>query len=249
MLPFYDGEKIMTSGRLRFVLVLMYLMLLPSCGRLIDWGKNSFYQGEPVNVDRTIAQNNMRSVAVYDQFTTRAIFDALLLSDEVRTVYAQIYSRKLGKNQDEYSAFLRRQLEENKHYLSFYVLSLYEKPLGEATSEWALFLRVNGTDIAPDELKEVELPLEYQLLFGKRFNRFKIVYSVKFALHDLEDNMLISPDAPTIALIFRAMDKEAALVWDFQPLKNVRFVSAENVDEHGIVKNGVVEYGAAEQLV
>lgn len=199
---------------LRVFLILFYLIIMPGCGRLVDWGKDTFYQGESLPINTVVAQRNVRSIAVYDQFTTCAIFDALLLSDDVRTAYADIYMRKLGSNQDKYNAFLRRQLEENKHYLSFYVLSLYEKPLGEATSEWMMFLRIDGVDMVPFEVKSVDISSEYQLLFGKRFNRFKVAYSVKFPIRDRDGNFLINPQAQKIALVFRSMDKETLLTWD-----------------------------------
>lgn len=204
----------MKYALVRFFLISVFLILMPGCGRLIDWGKETFHQGEQIALDTTIAKDNMRSVAVYDQFTTVGLFDALLLSDDVRMLYAEMHARKLGKNKDQYNAFLRRQLEENKHYLSFYVLSTYDKPLGEVTSDWVVFLKVNDRDITPFEVKVVDMPAEYHLLFGKRFNRFKVSYSVKFAMRDREDNPVIGPDTHKLSLIFRSLSKEAALVWD-----------------------------------
>lgn len=206
----------MKHVRINVLIMVSCIVLLPGCGRVIDWGKNTFYQGDIVPIDASKAQKNIRSIAVYDQFTTRAIFDALLLSDEVRMVYTDMYARKSGKNEDQYKAFLRRQLEENKHYISFYVLSLYEKPLGESTSEWNIFLQVDtrSGDLVPVEVRSVEIPAEYRLLFGKKFNRFKVAYSVKFATKDAEDAAIITDDTRAISLIFRALDKEVKLTWN-----------------------------------
>lgn len=198
------------------VLMIGCMVLLSGCGRVIDWGRSTFYQGDIVPVDTSKVQKNIRSIAVYDQFTTRAIFDALFLSDEIRMVYTDMHARKSGKNEDQYNAFLRRQLEENKHYISFYVLSLYEKPLGESISEWNIFLRVDTRvgELVPVEIRSIELPAEYRLLFGKKFNRFKVAYSVKFATRDAEDAAIISDDTRTISLVFRALDKEVMLTWN-----------------------------------
>ncbi|MCX5925685.1 MAG: hypothetical protein NT124_05330 [Candidatus Dependentiae bacterium] len=204
----------MKSVTVRFFLLVFYLVTIPGCGRLIDWGKDALYQGETLTIDTAVAKKNIKSVAVYDQFTTQAIFDALFLSDDVRTACANVYARKWGKDKDQYTAFLRRQLEENKHYISFYVLSLYEKPLGESTSEWALFLRIDDKDMVPFEVKSIDMPPEYELLFGKRFNQFKIAYSVKFSMRDGEDNLVVSLNTKQIALVFRSMDKEVVLAWN-----------------------------------
>jgi len=205
------------AGRLITVIIVLTMVIIPGCGgRLANWGKNAIYQGIPVNNKDGIAavQNSVRSVAVYDQFTTRALFDALLLSDQVRTEYARLRMQRLGKNDDQYNAFLRRQLEENRHYVTFYILSTHEKPLGDASSEWVVLIRVNDKNIIPAEVKSIDIPLEYQLLFGNKYSRFKVGYSVKCAVKDKEDNCIVTPETKQIALVFRSFDKQVELVWD-----------------------------------
>lgn len=198
---------------IRGYVVATILLLLPGCGRIIDWGKSNFYQGEQVNNYRCDIKPYIRSVTIYDQFTTRAMFDALWLSDEVRLAYVDLHIARQGNNEDRKNALLRRQLEENNHYLSFYILSLHEVKLGDPYSEWTLFLRVNDEFYQPMEVKEIELPYEYQIFFGKLWNRFKVPYLVRFSANDRDDVPLITSQTESIELHMRSANKEHAFVW------------------------------------
>ncbi len=192
---------------------IVLIFALSGCGRLIDWGKENFYQGEQLDNYSCDVKPYIRSVTIYDQFTTRATFDALWLSDEVRQAYVQLHVLRQGKDEDRANAILRRQLEENNHYISFYVFSLHEVKLGDAESQWSLFLKVNDEYYQPIEIKEIELPYEYQIFFGKEWNRFKVPYLVRFNANDSDDMPLISHDTQNIALYFRSANKENAFVW------------------------------------
>lgn len=198
------------------IFLFLVLSILPGCGRYIDWGKNIFYQGEQISADMASVKPYIQSVTIYDQLTTRAIFDALWLSDDVRSLYSDLYAHKFGKTAEQKKLFLRRQLEDNNHYFSFYVLSLHEVPLGDSTSEWGVFLRVDDTLFAPMEVKVIELPAEYEQIFGKLFTRFKIAYSVKFDKIDGGGTAIVTDQTKKLELYFRAVDKEAKLVWDFK---------------------------------
>ena len=190
------------------------LLLLPSCGRIVDWGERTFVQAPSLQASITQAQKYIRSVTMYDQLTTRARFDALWLSDNVRINYADLFALKFGKTEEQRKIFLRRQLEENNHFITFYVLSLYEYPLGDVHSEWALFLEIDDKHYAPIEVKSVELSPEYIHIFGKKHNRFKVPYSVKFDAKDINDQFLITPDTQKVTLYCRSLNSEVAFVWD-----------------------------------
>lgn len=192
---------------------LTMLILLPGCGRLIDWGKENFYQGEPIDNHREAVTSYIRSVTIYDQFTTSAIFDVLWLSDEVRLAYVDLHVSRQSKNEERQRAMVRRQLEENNHYLSFYILSLHDVKLVGPESEWSLYLNINGRSYQPQEIKEIELPYEYQIFFGNQWNRFKVPYLVRFNANDEEDMPLITLKTEEFALHVRSAHKEHAFVW------------------------------------
>ncbi len=192
---------------------LLLLLLLANCGRLIDWGKSNFYQGEEVSLSDENVVPFIKSVTMYDQFQTIAQFDIMYLSDTVRTAYAQLHTKRMGKDEDKYLAFLRRQLEENNHYISFYVLTTHDVKLGTPESHWSLFLRIAGRDYLPFELKEVELPYEYQQLFKDHWNRFKVPYLMKFRLMDENEIPIITDLTPEISVFARSTKKESIFTW------------------------------------
>lgn len=204
-----------------FYFALIMLFSLPGCGRIIDWGKQTFNQGQEVDEINKRVKGYIRSIKVYDQFTTRGIFDAIWLSDESRTAYADLYAFRQGKSDEHTKTFLRRQLEENKHFISFYVLSLYEVPLGDANSEWNLILKVNDAEYVPVEVKKIELPHEYRIFFGDKFTRFKEPYIVKFNANDVDDKAIITPETNKLELLFRAVDRRVVLCWELDEKGNV----------------------------
>ncbi|HLW73041.1 MAG TPA: hypothetical protein VKR54_03250 [Candidatus Babeliales bacterium] len=205
--------KVLMKNYIHYTIMIMVL-LLPSCGRMIDWGKKTFVQTPTLQASITAAQKYIRSVTSYDQLTTRARFDALWLSDDVRINYANLFAVKFGKTEEQRKTFLRRQLEENNHFISFYVLSLYDQPLGDANSEWTLFLNIDDKHYAPIEIKSVELSPEYMYIFGKKYNRFKVPYSVKFDAKDINDQFLITPQTKNITLYCRSLSAEVTFVWN-----------------------------------
>lgn len=192
------------------------LMIMPGCGRIIDWAKDSYYEGKPLSVDTSLAQRHMRSAIVYDQLDTVGVFDALFLSDEVRSVYVDMHILKHGKSEEQKAAMLRRQLEENNHFINFYVLASKKTPLDTKQSDWSLFLATSdGTTLTPIEIKEVELAPEMLTIFGSRFNRFKTPYLVKFNAKKVDDSLVISPEIQWFELCFRSTEKEVDLAWSF----------------------------------
>jgi hypothetical protein len=206
--------KLLMSCYTRFVLFGL-VFLLPSCGKMVDWVSNSFTQASSLDDHCDIVEKYSKSITTYDQFTTVAKFDALWLSNQVRQVYVDLFALKFGKTEEQKRALLRRQFEENNHFISFYVLSLYECPLGDVHSAWTLFLTIGNKNYTPIEVKVVELSPEYVYMFGKKFNRFKVAYSVKFDAKNIDDIPLIGDNTPDMKLVFRSIKKEAVLTWDF----------------------------------
>ena len=199
-------------------LVVGCLVLLPGCGRIVDWTKDSFYQGQEF-AQHALPQLYMRSTTIYDQFETVGMFDALWLSDAVKTAYTDVWALKFGKSPERRQTFLRRQLEENRHFIMFYILSLQNISINEAHGDWSVFLQINDETFAPLQVVVLdELDYIYKSFFGKKCNRFKDVYLVKFDARDAEDQPLIRPDTRFITLFFRSTKKQALLQWDLSAL-------------------------------
>ena len=195
------------------VIYIILSLLLPGCGRIIDWGKSNFYQAEDVDNHSKQVEPFIRYVTIYDQLTTRGHFVALWLSDEVRAAYAALNVFREGKSEEKMQQVLARQLEENKHYITFYVLSTYEVTLGDSRSSWNIFLQVDGVRYHPVEIKVIELPYEYQIFFGSHWNSFKEPYRIRFIAQDTDEKPILTPITKEIQLYFRSSKKEHPLVW------------------------------------
>ena len=196
------------------ILVLLALASLSGCGRIIEWGKDNFYQGEEVKKYSAIPRKYLRSVVAYSQFMTQAVYDAIWLSDPVRTAYVDAFSDRTGKTEEQKNMLLRRELEENNHYIVFYVLSLYNVPLGDPAGDWSVYLKLNDAVYHPVETKYIDLCPEFQSFFGKVYNRFKQSYQVKFDARDVDGQSLITPETTSIQLYFRSVKKEVHLTWN-----------------------------------
>lgn len=198
----------------RLCTIFLLLMMLSGCSKVIQWGQLSFYQGLDITFDANLIDRYIRAISVYDQGTTLAKFDVLWLGDEVRAEYAKMHVMTMGKSEEQYQGLLRRQLEENKHFITFYILSLYENPLGNFDSNWRISLRINGKEFAPTDIKVIELAPEYKAFLDTHLNPFRVPYRVMFDARDLEDALLLREETSIIELIFRSMQKQVELRWD-----------------------------------
>lgn len=214
------NKKGMFMKRSSFVLTgLCSLLLLSGCHTVVQWGKKSFYQGQSVDGQRRKVARYVKTVRVYDQLTTEGIFDVLWLSDEVRTAYADVIAIRQGKTDEARAAFVGRQKEENKHFITFYVLTLSDMPLGTAHSKWAITGNIDGTCIVPLEIKRIDLPPEYKVFFGTRWNAFKTAYQVKFDARDRDNKPRITNLTPFVELKCVAITREVSLIWDLEQLR------------------------------
>lgn len=167
--------------------LLVMLCFMTSCVKYYDLIKSEFPQGKDQPDYRVVASLYKRTATVYDEFQTKAAFNALWLSDELRTAYVNVYCNKRGLSNDEKEEMLKRQLEENKYWVSFYVLadirSKTNSSLSDPNAMWTPYLKLGDFDtLVPESIKEVDLDPEFQLFFGKTFNLFKVAYLIKFPI-------------------------------------------------------------------
>ena len=189
------------------------LLTLSGCCRMGDWHKNTFYQGEPVEQFTKEPQSYIRSLYLYDQLSTVCLFDALWLSGAVRSAYVSAHALKAGKGQEFRNNFLRRQLEENKHFITFYLLSSVAH-LDEKDAEWSFSLRVKDQVYTPLDMKVVYLNPEYISFFGKKYNHFKTVYEIKFNALTVDEKPILDSTVQDMALCIRSLSKKMELAWN-----------------------------------
>lgn len=200
---------------LQGILGCLLLCFVGGCNRVIDWGATVFDQGTDLNNRAEQARKLVKSTVVYDQFTTVGMFDVLWLSNDVRILYSDLYAMRRCKNEELKKAFLRRQLEENNHYITFYVLSPVDMKLADSQTQWSIFLKINDMCYCPIEVSVVDLDFEYQAMFGKKLSRFKEAYAVKFSATDLDERQIIGANTRNVELYFKTLSKETKIVWNF----------------------------------
>ena len=197
------------------IFLIVTVCLLPGCGgTLVDFAKETFPQGEEHKDQKNIIKQYMRKTHVYDQFTTLALFDTLWLSDSIKEVYTDMYASMLGKTDHSKKSFLRRQLKENSHFISFYVLSTHEVPLTVNPVLWKIHLEIDGKKQLPFSLKLVEIPAQYQMMFGKNFTKHKQAYHLQFDRKDGNGNDLLSSGHEhDIKIVFSSSSHFSSIKW------------------------------------
>lgn len=206
-----------------FLFLVSALFLFPSCIRYYKVSNIEFHQGYDHGDEREALDGNKKTVAIYDEFMTKAIFDVLYLSDSVRLAYVNKYCEKKGSDNFAKERMIDREVELGKHWITFYVLAdVRDKKhvsLTDKNSSWSLFLRLeNKMTIPPLSIKEVDLQPEYQYLFGSMFNSFKRSYEVKFPAKDLNNENYFNNDE-LFQLVVSSSYKES--FFSFNEQKNV----------------------------
>lgn len=186
--------------------MLVMLFFMTSCVKYYDLITSEFPQGKDLPDKREIVARYMQTATVYDEFQTVAVFNALWLSYEVRAAYVDVYCSKRGLSPDEREEMLKRQLEENKYWVSFYVLadvrSKTNASLSDQNPMWTLHLKLGEYEtLVPESIKEVDLDPELQLLFGSRFNLFKTAYLVKFPLQPVPSTSTTEPGSSEVVSV------------------------------------------------
>ena len=201
----------------RLLGLIVMLIALPGCIKYYELSESEFPQGKQLDDNRQVAAAYRRSVTIYDQFKTQAIFDGLWLSDTVRSTYVDIHASKRGVHGDGKEELLKRQLEENNHWLSFILLADIRDKLFASMSEpsatWTAHAVVDNVKLVAESVKEFDMDPEYQLLFGKTWSPFKTAYLVKFPLESVLAHKIAESGQHEVKLVISSMYKEAELEW------------------------------------
>lgn len=208
-------------------------LLLPGCMKYYELSTTEFPQGSLVEQKANLAQQYLRSIKLYDQFATVALFDSLWLSPDVRTYFAKRFCDKRGKDSETHKAIQNRQLEETNHWIGFYVLAdirtRNHTSLNEKNAAWTFYLTVNKTTkLEPISMKEAELEPEYLALFGRCFNNFKTTYLVKFPAYGLDGKPYINSANPELSLHVCGPAQEGIAQWNIGPTPQTIAVNNED---------------------
>ncbi len=209
------------KAKQRMFVMVGVLLLLSGCAidNVTEFADTTFYQSQKYTEDSQIIKRYVKGLRLYDQFETIAIFDALWNSDEMRTLYARLYGTKMGKNEEDQLAFLRRQLSANLYTISFYVLSMKEISLTTTPHVWVMYLEVDGKRYLPTDIKIAEPPAEYIQFFGKRMSNHKQVYELFFDRKDAEGVDVLA-NAKTVKLFFSSPRYFGSVGWELDTKGN-----------------------------
>jgi hypothetical protein len=204
----------MKLNHIKVFLLIGIIALLPGC-RYMCWLNEVFYQGCPVPQYDLCPY--IRTIHLYDQTSTIAHFDTLWLTKEVRTLYLKAYADRRCLSEERYRTLLRRQHEEAKHYISFYVLAAFPGDdtisLSDKNAPWTITLVVNTMCYTPSEIKIAEIAPEYINFFGKRWTQFKKPYLVRFNAKDQDGDPIIPSGTCSVELHFASVVREAGMQW------------------------------------
>ena len=192
------------------------ILLLSGCGGVIDWTSETFDQGDTHKKDKIVISNYLKTKKIYDQFTTIALFDVLWLSDDIKTVYSNLYSKMHNRSEEVHQTFLRRQLKSNAHFISFYILSTHEAPLDIKPIIWSVSLKIDGKTYQPSSVKGIEMVPEYQEIFGKLLTNHKRPYEARFERKD-NDGVDILDNAKEISLYLSGPKHYTSATWKITP--------------------------------
>jgi len=204
----------MGAIRERSVMVI-FLLFLPGCRGYINWGGCPWHHSERAIREIEEGHSFAKSVAIFDKYSTRAIFDALPLADQVRAAYARLVDEHYGKSEKWLPEEVAEQVALNEDRISFYVLALREMPFGDQCGIWVPRLIFGDLTYAPIYIKRVDPPLEYKHILGALYTRFKVIYEIAFNARDENSKPIIPVGARSVMLQFKSPDKEASISWDF----------------------------------
>jgi len=206
------------------------VLIFSGCGRVKDWADRTFDQGKTHQEERGLINYYLRSIKIYDQFTTIALFDVLWLSDAIRTLYADTYIKMHGRTEEVRQTFLRRQLKANSHFITFYVLSTHEIQLNIKPAQWIAYLKIGDTTYLPLETKSVELTPEYLHFFGKKLSKHKQPYEIRFERKDQEGKDILE-GAQVIELYLSGPKHYGSISWNIDETTAQRAIGHDDEED------------------
>lgn len=215
------------------VLCVLSLFFVPACIKTYNLVPPETPQGVNKKDSRQITKEFVRSVKVYDEWETKAMFDVLWVSDDVMRSYVDLYCDRRGTL--DKNKMLESENKVTRNDITFYVLADVRDKLhpllNENLASWTMRLEFGDTKVVPHQkgIKEVELSSEMQSFFGCRYRniKFKTAYLVTFPKFDPSGKPYITPGKP-FRMIISSVAKECVLGWQGGEPVLIRCMRKEN---------------------
>lgn len=225
------------------ILFSLLIILLPACIKTYKLAPSESPQGEQHKDHRDIVNENLRSVKVYYQWETRAMFDVLWISDDTTKSYVDRYCLRRGKAQLDHDDMLQKELERNKKEIKFYMLAdvrdKFHPSLSSPDAAWTIYLELSGDrKVEPESIKEVELRPEILAIFGHRFPKpkFKTAYEIVFPATDKSGVRYLDDDKP-FNMVISSTNRECMLGWRGAHPVNVKRVENKCTKKRKLIKD------------
>lgn len=163
------------------------------------------------------AQENLKSVKVYEEFETVALFDFLRYSDEIALACANLKSDRRGASKQTRHSILMHELAINQNEFKFLLQADVRKSVQESldkkNSPWSFWLEVQDNHkIKPVSIKKIKHTDITQQLFGKDYSRFKTLYQLTFSLSGNELNQARNRRGP-VTIVCRSSEHKCKVSW------------------------------------
>ena len=193
-------------------------MSFSGCIKYYRLSKTEFPQGDKREDKREQVSEDIQSVAMYDQFSTKGFFDVMWLTPNVRRAYVDSYCNRRGIVGKEREAFAAEYEGKFEGKAIFCVLAdVRERDhnlLTEKDPEWTMHLEFEKDKrVTPSKIIKLELDPEVKKMFGHHYSHFKKSYQVEF---DISQNSLFadSLEKRTFNFIVSSVDKYSKLSWN-----------------------------------
>lgn len=163
------------------------------------------------------AEKNLKTVKVYDELQTIALFDFMRYSDEMALASANIKSDRKGVGKNTRRQILLHNLAANQAEFKFLVQAdvrqSVQRSLDKKNSPWTFWLEtVDGKKTRPTSIKKISHTDITKQFFGDQFSRLKQLYQIIFPLsgNDLEQARI---RRGPVRLICRSSQKKCKVSW------------------------------------
>jgi hypothetical protein len=200
--------------------MILLMVLLPACDRYVRWPRDVFYQGEHHDNVSGVVRAYTKSIRMYDQFSTVALFDILWVSDEIREQFVQSRSCRKHFTAHQEEAVRACLVGQREQYITFYVFAprAYDSYMSLACpqSSWSIALSIDGCMYQPYDICVWDLESELYDVISAHCLRARTCYRVRFAAYTRDGYHLLGPERKKdIQVIVSNATHQACAQWAF----------------------------------
>lgn len=219
----------------KLICLFFIVLLLPSCVQYVNWFNCTFMGGKKNDVSSIeLAYPYICAMHMYHQFQTVGLFDALWLTRDSISVFAELKANRLGLDCKEEQKIFKKEFSKTKNKLVFYLLvpKKTKRQIVKTDSSnfpWAVYLSINTgykcQNFQPSLIKKIfKLRPEYHFILSYNYNKFVILndnylnfrqpYRIEFDLKSISKAITIN-NIEAISLIVSSVQyRSSCCTWE-----------------------------------